>query len=139
MWEGCKSFEVCGQKETSLYKRDLFTADGKTTTLLGIQVYHAPNLKLTKACFTHTTVTGVILLLHRCVGTLCSKDGTHLHSAKQCALQKKKITATNNRAGENPGYLLCLPCSEKAANSTAVSNGHSSLKIQTYKSQSQQK
>lgn len=40
--------------------------------------------------------------------------------------------------GENPGCLLCLPCIEKAANSTTVSNGHSSLKVQTCQSQQHQ-
>lgn len=62
-----------------------------------------------------------------------SQHNTHLNPTqyKQRATVTEVITATRSRAEENPSGGGGLPCNEKAASSTAVSNGHSNLKIQT--------
>lgn len=86
--------------------------------------------------------------LQRPCGGLCTQHNTHLNPANSSTLyitqhkqrqpwrrwsQQPEAEAEENLLGG------CLPCNEKAANSTAVSNGHSNLKIQTWWSQPQSK
>lgn len=77
------------------------------------------------------TAKTVHVSILQCSVCCCKKSPHHTHNGQTMAAVTEVMPMIKNMVRENPGDLLSLPCSEKAANSTAVSKGHSSLKIQT--------